>query len=611
MYIRIKQIFFIILTISSGSVFADSAIQTNWSGGDGVLGPVSNWSDVFSSSSLIEFEYQPGSIMLEYNTDRHTVGDIIGNYENELHSADIDSDGDLDIVSCAVSFGTDEIVWWENADGSGTEWIKKVIEGGISNAQSVFPADIDGDNDIDVLGSFYPGSKTTDNGVVWWENSDGFGTSWILHTIDEEFDLVEDLYTADIDGDSDTDVLGASRYGYGLCWWENTDGAGTTWTKRANLEPYGIEGFAVCTTDIDGDGDVDVLFSGSDCYGLLNWYENLDGSGMSWASHSILSEFWPRSLSCGDLDDDADIDILAAGYNGCMWLENSDGIGTSWIEHEVSGDFTGNIGDINGDGYLDIACKNPGNGISWWCNSSAFPGEYWTQYLIDSELHLPFSICIADLNNDNLMDIVSSDSDEDGIFWWDLDGYTSGGSLESSILDTQCSPQWASIDWSSSEPAGTDLYFQYKTSDDPGSMGGWSDPIYEPCFLSGLLDRYFQYKVLMETDDPGSTPKLNDLTLNWDPLGVGDDPQVTVYLLHGAKPNPASGSVSIGFAVPELSTVELSIFDLVGRLVIAPAYGEYSPGVHQVQLDELAPGTYFCRMISGDFTANQRFVVIE
>jgi hypothetical protein len=38
---------------------------------------------------------------------------------------------------------------------------------------------------------------------------------------------------------------------------------------------------------------------------------------------------------------------------------------------------------------------------------------------------------------------------------------------------------------------------------------------------------------------------------------------------------------------------------------------EYSPGFHDVLLGELTPGIYFCRMISGDFTATQRFVVIE
>ncbi len=209
------------------------------------------------------------------------------------------------------------------------------------------------------------------------------------------------------------------------------------------------------------------------------------------------------------------------------------------------------------------------------------------------------------------MDVLGAFWVSNNIAWWDITSYSPDGWLWSSILDTGCSPQWASIDWNSSEPAGTDLYFQYRTSNDPGSMGIWSIPIYEPCFLSGLLDQYFQYKVSMETDDQDLTPMLHDLTLNWDPLGVEDDPQVTEYLLFGAEPNPASGSVSIGFAVPEMSSVEFYIFDLSGRL-ISEIYGdEYSQGYHNVLLGEFSPGIYFCRMRVGDFTDIQRFAVID
>lgn len=99
--------------------------------------------------------------------------------------------------------------------------------------------------------------------------------------------------------------------------------------------------------------------------------------------------------------------------------------------------------------------------------------------------------------------------------------------------------------------------------------------------------------------------------ITWDPQGVRVEPQATEYLLFGAEPNPAYGSVSIGFAVPEMSPVEISIYDLTGRLAVVSAQDEYVAGYHQVQLEELAPGIYFCRMVSGEFTATQRFVVIE
>jgi len=145
-------------------------------------------------------------------------------------------------------------------------------------------------------------------------------------------------------------------------------------------------------------------------------------------------------------------------------------------------------------------------------------------------------------------------------------------------------------------------------------MGAWSDTLIIPCMLNGILnygDRYVQYRAILSTSDPDTTPILNDVMITWDPQGVEVEPQVTEYLLFGAEPNPACGAISIAFAVPELSPVEFSIYDLAGRIAVVLAQDEYMAGYHQVQLEELAPGIYFCRMASGEFMATQRFVVIE
>ena len=142
-------------------------------------------------------------------------------------------------------------------------------------------------------------------------------------------------------------------------------------------------------------------------------------------------------------------------------------------------------------------------------------------------------------------------------------------------------------------------------------MGDWSDPIYYPQYLSGLLDRYFQYRVILGVGNAVYTPALDNITLNWDPYGIEGDPAISEYALLGSAPNPAYGTVSIRFGVPEPSHVNLSVFDISGRLV-GEAYGdEYSPGFHDVQLDDLSSGIYFCRMVAGDFAATQRFVVLD
>jgi hypothetical protein len=144
-------------------------------------------------------------------------------------------------------------------------------------------------------------------------------------------------------------------------------------------------------------------------------------------------------------------------------------------------------------------------------------------------------------------------------------------------------------------------------------MGAWSDTLSIPCLLEGILadgDQYVQYRVILETSDPVSTPTLFDVMLTWDPMGIegGEDPAILALLPF--SPNPSS-LPAVRFSLPESASVAFSIFDLSGRLVSMINGEEYSPGYHDVLLDDLSSGVYFCRMISDDFTATQRFVVIE
>jgi hypothetical protein len=114
----------------------------------------------------------------------------------------------------------------------------------------------------------------------------------------------------------------------------------------------------------------------------------------------------------------------------------------------------------------------------------------------------------------------------------------------------------------------------------------------------------------LESDDPEFTPTLHDVTLNWDPTGIegGEDPAILALLPF--SPNP-SALPAVRFGLPEPASVEFSVFDLSGRLVSEIHGEEYSPGFHDVLLGDLSPGIYFCRMIAGDFTATQSFVVID
>ena len=80
------------------------------------------------------------------------------------------------------------------------------------------------------------------------------------------------IYATDIDGDGDMDVLSAFPNVNKVVWYTN-DGSGNFSEQRIiTTEVDGVK--SVYATDIDGDGDMDVL-SASRFDNKIAWYENL------------------------------------------------------------------------------------------------------------------------------------------------------------------------------------------------------------------------------------------------------------------------------------------------------------------------------------------------
>jgi len=72
----------------------------------------------------------------------------------------------LDILGAARY--ADDVTWWENRAGDGRVWTKRTVDGAFEGAASVYSADLDGDGDLDVLGAAYYADD-----VTWWENRGG------------------------------------------------------------------------------------------------------------------------------------------------------------------------------------------------------------------------------------------------------------------------------------------------------------------------------------------------------------------------------------------------------------------------------------------------------
>ena len=194
-------------------------------------------------------------------------------------AADIDGDGDMDVVS---GWGEDTVAWHENTAGDGSVWtthdITDLAGASVDFVEKVYVADLDGDGDMDVLSASYHDDK-----IAWYENVLGDGSAWNGYVISIDADGAFSVAAGDLDTDGDMDVISGSELDGKATWYENIDGEGT-FEERAPLL-INVDGdVSVYAADLDGDKDPDVIASTYEDVTVW-WFESLgvpaDGGGSS------------------------------------------------------------------------------------------------------------------------------------------------------------------------------------------------------------------------------------------------------------------------------------------------------------------------------------------
>lgn len=408
----------------------------HWSGlivSDTIDAPSAVYSGDIDSDGDIDFAcagaYE-GTISWFENTDhlgtswtRHVVtSSFDGGLSIEVR--DVDADGDLDILGASSS--TSDITWWENTAGNGSAWSVHNIEPGYSDACCVHAVDIDSDGDCDVLGS-----ARDLNGAAWWRN-ETIGRDALFSTenlIDGSFALAYGIDAADMDADGDLDILGAAWQDYEVNWWENTDGLGTVWVVH-NLENGMFNACDVEAADMDADGDLDVVALAAGGPKILNWYENIDGQALTWTEHEIEDNYsYALDIDVLDMDCDGDPDVICAGRNNdrLTWMENRLDEGLSWYQHIIAYDVIEPTAieavDLDRDGDPDILCASEGHFMAWWENDNG-AGTSWTEYTISETVLDTKDVLGVDIDGDGDFDIVTCSYINDVFTWLEnIDGY--------------------------------------------------------------------------------------------------------------------------------------------------------------------------------------------
>ncbi len=389
-----------------------------------------------------------------------------------VYAADLDGDGDMDVVS--VSRTDSKIAWYENIDSSGVFGNQHLITTEVDYAFAVFAADLDGDEDYDLLSASW-----VDDKIAWYENLDGLGNFGDQQIISIEADGAGSVHAADIDGDGDMDVLSASFFDSSIKWYMNEDGLGTFGDPQVISNSI-LSASYVTAADIDGDGDMDVFctssgtdkvawfenVSGNGVFGpqqiisttmdgaifinvvdvngdeyldviaassennKIAWFENLNGEGNFGTQHIITSQAdYVLSIRAGDFDGDGDNDLVSASYddNKIAWYKNENGSGNFGPPQLISLDHKGATSvfasDFDNDGDLDVlACSRLDDKIAWYGNIDG-EGAFETQQIIATKANGQRAVHSADLNGDGNMDILSASQSDDKVIWFkNIDG---------------------------------------------------------------------------------------------------------------------------------------------------------------------------------------------
>ena len=284
-------------------------------------------------------------------------------------SMDVNQDGWIDLIR--VGFPGQELVWYENPGHKPGYWKEHLIYRHIGN-ESPALVDIDGDGRPDILCND-PVKKE----VIWFKSPVKKGdTLWKKYTISHNPDLATNMYTHGLgfgfmNMDKRKDVIITKG------WWEEPENREQAdWVFHpADL---GEDAAQIYTIDIDGDGDMDLISSSAHNYGIW-WHEQeSDEQGNIKFIHHEISKAFSQShgLVMTDVNGDGFPDLVTGkryfAHNGkdpgafepsvLYWFELKPGRPPVWIPHLI--DENSGVGllpvvaDMNQDGLPDIITAN-------------------------------------------------------------------------------------------------------------------------------------------------------------------------------------------------------------------------------------------------------------
>ena len=314
------------------------------------------------------------------------IVDVDGDAKNDVVMAASEADG-----TAANRLG---LTWYKptatDADGP-TAWAPTVIDATTSHLHTFKAADMDRDGDLDLITAEMNTSQERRVGV--YRNPGPGGGSWAFDRADDIG--AHNIRVADVDGDGHLDIVGANfrttdntcatagcraqiTEAKGIHVWRTSAG-GTALDRwgRQQLDPErqaapGERALFVRSGDLDGDGRPDVVAGRS-------WYAQKDDG--TFTTRAVGGTF-KNVAAVFDLDDDGDLDLVGTkgggseANNEVVWAQN-DGTGRFRIYDVGGGDAMVGDGDfLQGIAIGRFEGGDLGVALSWHAHLRGGSGVY-------------------------------------------------------------------------------------------------------------------------------------------------------------------------------------------------------------------------------------------